>query len=185
MPDHDRHELWDARDRDGRLLGFDLVRGLPLPPHAYHMIVEVYTVTPEKRILVTRRDRTRRWPFYWEVTAGSLLKGESPEGGAVRELEEETGIIVGEAALIPICQVRYISSIYRCFVAPIKEEDPQVRLQAGETIDYRFLLYPDFKRFLLSEEFAPPVSRRFYSHEDLFDRAVKDGGCFIQKGKET
>ena len=31
-------ELWDAYDRDGNPLGFDLVRGEPLPEGAYHLV---------------------------------------------------------------------------------------------------------------------------------------------------
>ena len=29
-------EIWDARDRDGKLLGVDLVRGEPVPAGMYH-----------------------------------------------------------------------------------------------------------------------------------------------------
>lgn len=38
-------ELWDAYDREGNRLGFDLVRGEPVPGGAYHLVVEVLAVT--------------------------------------------------------------------------------------------------------------------------------------------
>ena len=31
-------ELWDAYDRAGDLLGFDLVRGEPIPAGAFHLV---------------------------------------------------------------------------------------------------------------------------------------------------
>ncbi|HZK29302.1 MAG TPA: NUDIX domain-containing protein [Clostridia bacterium] len=45
------------------------------------------------------------WPFVWEVTAGAIMKGETAEQGAIRELKEETGIAVTESDLNPV---------YRC-----------------------------------------------------------------------
>ena len=35
-------ELWDAYDREGNRLGFDLVRGEPLPEGVWHMVAEIY-----------------------------------------------------------------------------------------------------------------------------------------------
>jgi len=40
-------ELWDAYDREGNRLGFDLVRGEPLPEGVWHMVAEIYAVTLE------------------------------------------------------------------------------------------------------------------------------------------
>ena len=45
-------ELWDAYDREGNRLGFDLVRGEPLPEGVWHMVAEIYAVTLDGRVLV-------------------------------------------------------------------------------------------------------------------------------------
>ena len=79
-------ELWDAYDREGRPLGFDLVRGELMPEGVWHMVVEIYAATPDGRLLVTRRHPDKSWGLYWEVTGGSVVKGETPAQGAVREL---------------------------------------------------------------------------------------------------
>ena len=88
-------ELWDAVDREGRPLGFDLVRGEPVPEGAYHLVVEIYAVTHDGRVLVTQRHPDKPWGLHWEVTGGSVVKGESPLAGARRELREETGAAAG------------------------------------------------------------------------------------------
>lgn len=46
--------------------------------------------------------------WVWEVVAGMVKPGESMTGVAVREVEEETGILISETALLPIS--RYYSS---------------------------------------------------------------------------
>lgn len=47
---------------------------------------------PDPRILLIRQFRHAADGFIWEVPAGRLVAGESPEACAVRELEEETGM---------------------------------------------------------------------------------------------
>jgi 8-oxo-dGTP pyrophosphatase MutT (NUDIX family) len=42
--------------------------------------------------LITQRNPNRARAQKWEITGGSILKGETPEHGAIRELKEETGI---------------------------------------------------------------------------------------------
>lgn len=97
-----KQEFWDACGRDGRPLGFDLVRGEEIPDGAYHGVVDVYTFTRQGEILLTQRHTAKPWPLQWEITGGSILKGETPEQGARRELLEETGIRAGEGALWPV-----------------------------------------------------------------------------------
>ena len=62
-------ELWDAYDREGRPLGFDLVRGEPVPEGVYHLVVEIYSVTHDGRILITRRHPQKTWGLYWRSPA--------------------------------------------------------------------------------------------------------------------
>ena len=95
-------ELWDAYDRAGDLLGFDLVRGEPIPAGAFHLVAEVYAVTTDGQVLVTRRHPKKPFGGLWEVTGGSVLKGEGPVEGALRELREETGIAVSPVELCPV-----------------------------------------------------------------------------------
>jgi ADP-ribose pyrophosphatase len=47
---------------------------------------------PDPRILLIRQFRHAADDFIWEIPAGRLDAGESPEGCAARELEEETGM---------------------------------------------------------------------------------------------
>lgn len=172
-------ELWDAYDQDGRLLGFDLVRGEPMPEGVWHMVVEVYAVTTGGQVLVTKRHPDKPWGNHWEITGGAVLKGETPVEGALRELREETGIQVTADQLHPVyIQARRgidgLSTIYNSFLVFFAPEEQVICLQEGETVDYRLLSYEAYQQFVRTEEFTTPVGERFLDHQALFDRLVAE-----------
>jgi ADP-ribose pyrophosphatase len=55
---------------------------------------------PDPRLLLIRQFRHAADEFIWEVPAGRLDPGESPEACAARELEEETGRKAGRLELL-------------------------------------------------------------------------------------
>jgi len=57
----------------------------------------------EGRILLQRRAPGRAMTGLWEFPGGKLEEGERPEAALARELREELGIEVAEAALSPAC----------------------------------------------------------------------------------
>ena len=61
-------ELWDAYDENEKLLGFDLKRSQAksLPDGVYHVIVNVYTMTKDGKLLTTERSRNKTYPLKWE-----------------------------------------------------------------------------------------------------------------------
>lgn len=172
-------ELWDAYDREGNLLGFDLVRREPIPENVYHLVVEIFAVTADGRVLITQRHPDKAWGGCWEYTGGAVVKGETPVEGALRELREETGIVVSEQELHPVYV--YVGSggdwsdtIYHSFVVFFDPEEQTIRLQEGETVDYELLPYEEFKRFLMEERFVDVVRNRFLDHQEDFDRIITE-----------
>ena len=63
-------ELWDAYDKEGTPLGFDLVRGEPVPEGVYHLVVEVLAVTNDGRVLLTKRHPDKAWGGCWNACGG-------------------------------------------------------------------------------------------------------------------
>lgn len=172
-------ELWDAYDKEGNPLGFDLIRGEPVPEGVYHLVAEILALTNDGQVLLTKRHPDKPWGGYWEYTGGSVLKGETPEAGALRELLEETGIAVPAEALHPVYTdarpgIDGYSTIYHSFVVFFNPSEQVIRLQEGETVDYRFLPYEEFKCFLLTDECVRPICRRFLDHQAVFDRLIAE-----------
>ena len=101
-------ELWDAYDENEKLLGFDLKRSQAksLPDGVYHVIVNVYTMTKDGKLLTTERSRNKTYPLKWEVTGGSILKeGETMDYMYVpyKEFDE----LVNSDRFVPSEQRRY------------------------------------------------------------------------------
>ena len=140
-----KKEIWDAYDKDGNKLGFDLFRDEPIPKGVYHIVVEIYTVAEDNEVLITWRHQNKPWALKWEVTGGSILKGETPEQGAIRELKEETGIEIKDSDLNFVCSCIYehASTIYKCSVVFIDKEKTKIQLQEDETVDYYYLHIAD------------------------------------------
>ena len=173
-------ELWDAYDHEGNPLGFDLVRGEPLPENVYHLVAEVLSVTNDGQVLITKRHPDKAWGGCWEYTGGSVVKGETPVEGAMRELREETGIAVSSTDLHPV----YVDAwpgvtgmgltIYHSFAVFFDPSEQVIQLREGETVDYDLLPYEEFKRVLMDERFVDVVRRRFLDHREDFDRIIAE-----------
>lgn len=158
-------EIWDAYDVGGDKLGFDLYRDEPVPENVYHIVVEIYVITKNNRVLITQRHPNKSYPLKWENTGGSILKGETPIQGVIRELYEETGIKVTENQIqFAYSEVKH-PPIYKCFVALV-DDDVQIKLQDGETVDYKFLPYDEFMYFILTDAFVDRIGESILRHKD-------------------
>lgn len=172
-------ELWDAYDREGKPLGFDVVRGEPLPEGVYHLVVEIYSVTHDGRVLVTQRHPDKPWGLHWEITGGSVVKGEDPITGALRELREETGIRITAEDLHPVyvharTGIDGYASIYHSFLVFFDPEEQTIALQEGETVDWRLIPYEEYKQFIWSDDYVVPIRNRFLDNQEKFDRMLKE-----------
>lgn len=152
-------ELWDGYDRDGQKLGLDLVRGRPLQKGVFHVVAHVVVEHKDGDFLLMQRDENKPgYPGLFEAGAGgAVLKGESFEQGAKRELLEETGL-QGDV-LQPL--YRLVSEknqrIYVGYYLLYRGAKDAVRLQEGETISYRWLSKADFLDFVETPAFVPAL----------------------------
>ena len=159
-------ELWDLLDQNRAPLGITHPRGrqYPMPPRTYHTVVTVFTVDAQKRILLTRRAPTKgMYPNYWEFTCGSGIAGEDSLTSAVRELSEETGIVVPKEELIFLGTLREPSAFMDCYLCRPEAdgEDVAVTLQEGETVDYRWASFWEMETMIHKGELPPPCAMRY------------------------
>lgn len=131
-------EYWDAFDENlFKIPDVTLVRGEPIPEGMYHLVCDVLVKHADETYLLMQRAPEKTFGGMWEATAGgAAIKGETPLGCAIRELQEETGILSSDLRHVgTIIKDSTIYMEYVCFYAGRKD----VRLQKGETVDYKWV----------------------------------------------
>lgn len=162
-------EKWDVVDEDGEPYGYTMERAdaKHLKGELFHRVVSIYTVSKDGKVLITRRSAAKSHPHKWEVTCGSVLAGETPLQGAVRELKEETGIDTDEDGLIPVYKHsdRRRHCVYYGYVKFIESSDIEISLEPEETDEYEFMPVEKFMEFAKGSKFVRSESERFIKFE--------------------
>lgn len=119
-------------------------------------------------------------PGYWESSAGgAVLKGESFELGARRELLEETGILAGELELIYKSFTQ--DTIYKGYLCKTNVAKDSVKLKSGETIDYRWVNQSEYIKIFESDKFVISLKRRLKKF--VSDGFVTEKDCCFTRGE--
>lgn len=93
-------ELWDLYNVHGEKINKTHLMGDELPPETFHLVVVVWIKNSLGQLLIQKRTRPLGGiDNPWATTAGSVLKGESSIQGAIRETQEEMGILLKEKDL--------------------------------------------------------------------------------------
>lgn len=156
-------ELWDLVDASRKPLNKLHIRGEELQPDEFHVVVEVYTINADGRILMTQRDSTKTFPLLWESTGGSVHAGESSVEGAVRELAEETGIVVAAADLQYLGERSKGKSFLDSYlyISNRTIEITELTLQPGEVCDAKWVRVEELKEMNRTGQVVPPVWERY------------------------
>lgn len=146
-------ELWDAYKADGTLAGFDIIRGEKIPNNIYHLVCEAVIRHTDGDYLLMRRSFEKEiHPGKWEIGAGgSALKGENKLQAILREIEEETGIKEGNCEEIYSVVHSGHHAIYYGYLFVTSIDKRNIRLQDGETIDYKWITKNELIQFYETE----------------------------------
>lgn len=151
-------EYWDAYLEDGTRTEHILIRGEPIEEGLFHLVAKVMLIYNDEEILFMQRHPDKKpHPGCYEATAGgSVLRGESSEEGAIRELYEETGIRVAEVERFSCVVDRRTHSIYEEYIAHLKgKKKPKVRLQDSETVNFQWVKISELPDFMETNEIVP------------------------------
>lgn len=166
-------EYWDLYNRQLIPLGrvYERDDKKRMPKGEFHIVVNILSINREGRILITKRHPDKNYGDRWEISGGSVLAGEKPLDGAVRELFEETGLKAKPQEL------RYMGQIIReqsgcvhnfyLYEGDFCEDD--IRLQQGETTDFRLVFPRKIERMAESGEFLDYLYNRIRAvYGDIF-----------------
>ena len=168
-------EYWDLYDRNRLPLGRTHLRGTPCANGEFHLVVSIWTVDSSGNILLTLRDPIKEsYPNHWENTGGSALAGETSLQAAVRELEEETGIVATEAELrflaTEITRDTFVDHYFLRRDLPLSE----ILLQKGETADARWVTLEQLDAMVADLSLAKPIGDQFIGIRERFLLFLKE-----------
>lgn len=159
-------ELWDVYDENRNLTERFHRRGDPMEKGDYHLVVYIWLQNSDGEYLITKRSPNKGFPNLWETTGGSALAGETSLAAALREVREETGLILSPEKGQLIASSRegdYFQDIW-LFRQDFDLKD--VILQPGETADSMYANRETILQMQQTGKFIPNVGLRV-----LFDRA--------------
>ena len=149
-------ERWDLRDGEGIPTGETMERGEHLKPGQYHLVVHIWVIDGQGRLLIQKRAaHLKLMPDVWAATGGSAVAGEDSHTAAARELREELGIETAGEDLRFAGRIRRRNSFTDIWVLHRDVELSTLRLQAEEVAD---------AKWVTRSELMDMVARRTFHH---------------------
>lgn len=149
-------ERIDIITADGRVTGGTKSKPEVHRDGDWHRSVHVWIVQPDGRVLVQRRASVKEnHPDLWDVSAaGHISAGESMVDAAIREVEEELGLLIDAAELRHVATLReqsvlnggtYIENeLHEIFIVRRTVDVRALRLQKEEVDDARLVTWDEF-----------------------------------------
>ncbi len=163
-------EYWDLYDDERRPLGRTHVRTKALEAGTFHVVVAVWTVNSEGKLLMTLRSKEKElYPGLWENTSGSVISGESSKSAALRELAEETGILADDDQIEFLGTARKAASFVDIYLVSLRAGQDVVRLQQGETDDWRWVSLAELDQMFEAGLLAFPLSYQFSHFRSIIE----------------
>lgn len=163
-------ELWDLYDEERNPLHKTHVRGMPMPEGTYHIVSDVWTITPEGNVLLSQRHPDKPYGMLWECNGGSVQVGETGIEGALRELSEEVGIQAAPKDLIPIHTIRLVERFVDTYITRQEICLEELRLQAEEVVDARLVSFEELNRMWEQGLVVPKM--RFQLYRDVIKEFI-------------
>lgn len=159
-------ERIDIVDTNGVPTGATVLKSEAHRKGLLHQSVHIWLYNLKGEILIQKRNTNKDvYPNYWDVSvAGHIGAGENVTLAAVREIEEEIGLIITAEDLIPvegvIDQKTHANGIidheyHHVFFCELKEDRSNLTLQQEEVAEIRWIHFEQLARLIQKEVFVP------------------------------
>lgn len=152
-------EYWDVYDVNRKKLDKFCRRDIDwLEEGEYHIVVTSVIVNSKKEILITRRAAGKKtYPLLWEITSGSVCRGEDSFVGIQREISEETGLNVENSKYKLFKTVYSLENrdIKDIWIFKVDAKIEELHLQEEEVADAKWVTQDEFWKMVENNEVVP------------------------------
>ena len=160
-------EYWDVLDANRNPMGRTHKRGESMQDGDFHLVVRAWIANKNSEFLITRRAFNKiGYPGMWEVPGGSTTAGEDSLTSAIREAQEESGIVLRTENPELFSTCRRGNSFYDSWLFRQEFDLADVVLQEGETIDARAATWSEISAMMERGEF---IGRDVFREFDLLE----------------
>ena len=140
----------------GQPTGRTILRGTPLAPADYLLVVHVWIRDETGHYLIQQRalDRPAN-PGVWAVTAGHVQAGEDSLTAAQRETHEELGLTLPPAALRSWQRLRHAHRLEDLWLATVTRAGLDAPALGPEVSAYQWATKPTLARLIAAGGFFP------------------------------
>ncbi|MBU5668326.1 NUDIX domain-containing protein [Peptoniphilus sp. MSJ-1] len=130
-------EYWDVYDKNGKWKRKAIKKGTRLRRNEYHIISEGWILRDDNKFIIQRRSLNKKsFSGMWYCSAGgSVISGETPKEGMVREFKEELGIDISEEELRLKRIIVEKNTIFHIFLVRKNISLEEITLQEEEVMD--------------------------------------------------
>lgn len=127
-------EFWDVYTGDREKTGRTWKRGSRLPNGEYHLVIHVCVFNKDGEMLIQQRQPFKEgWSNMWDITVGgSATVGDTSQQAAMRELEEEIGLVVDLSDTRPHLTVNFDEGFDDIYLVEAEVELDELTLQPSE-----------------------------------------------------
>lgn len=171
-------EYWDVFDQNGRKTGKKVQRGTEvLKPGEYHLVVHIWVVSSDGRILIQRRSSERKlMPGEWAATGGAAISGESSFEAAKRELAEELGLKRSRETLVKLLRLKRKNSFLDIWVTTCDLPAEDLVLQKSEVDTAKWVKRQELDRMIRNGEYHNYGEQYF---DSVFEKIDDYRGTFV------
>lgn len=167
-------EVWDVYNADRTKTGKTMLRGEPLEPGAYHLVVHACFFNMKGEMLIQQRqDCKLGWPNLWDISVGgSSVSGESSQQAIEREVFEEIGLVHSFQNVRPHMTVNFSRGFDDIYLIERDFDIDRLKLQADEVKMVKWASVDEIFNKIDAGEFIP----YFKSQIQLFFDSRKQYG---------
>lgn len=161
-----KQELLDIYNSRRQLTGRTSLRGTPLPPDEYYLVVHLLIFRKDGKFLIQRRvPEKSSWPDMWDISLGGMAQaGDSSAAAAEREAAEELGLTLHLQNDAPVFSFRADCVFDDYWLVQLDTNDVPLKLQAEEVAETRWVDQAEWEALIDQRKVIPYT----FQHQ-LFD----------------